>query len=65
MAYLFSEGGLAVGSSILQLLEESISEGATGRRRPPASGSCQLSCPKQPTQQKAASTIGTGTLRFY
>ncbi len=64
MAYLFSKGGLAAGSSILQLLEESVSEGGTGRRRPPASGSCQLSCPKQPTQQKAAST-GTGTHRRY
>ncbi len=46
MPYLFSEGGLAVGGSIFQLLEQSVSEGATGRRRPPASGSCQLSCPK-------------------
>ncbi len=48
MAYLFSEGGLAVGSSILQLLEEGVSKGGTGGRRPPASGSCQLSCSKQP-----------------
>lgn len=49
--YLFSEGRLAVGSSICELLEHVVSEGATGGGRPPASRGCQRRCPKQPTAQ--------------